>query len=201
MTWSNALKWVVRYSDDKHPDLENLRVHIAGVTSEDLWTKSGNSILHLAAIGESSLILEFLLQFFSSMVTMVNECEETPLHWAARQGTPRAMRILVAAGADINAKDGWHNTPLHFAVENGKVENVQYLLSVKANKKTINADGLTPAALAVHHEEFQIVQCLEEEESDTKKQEQPTKSKGPLSKVKRLVRTFTISRKTSSPLI
>ena len=66
------------------------------------------------------------------------------LHNAARNGHKEIVELLIAKGADVDAKDedGW--TPLHWAVVNGHEETVELLL---ANGSDVNAkdnDGETP---------------------------------------------------------
>ncbi len=41
----------------------------------------------------------------------------TPLHWAARDGRPAAIRLLTKSGADINARDRKGRTALHSAAD------------------------------------------------------------------------------------
>ena len=42
---------------------------------------------------------------------------ETPLHWAAENGQKEIVELLIAEGADVNAKDGSGDTPLDEAIE------------------------------------------------------------------------------------
>lgn len=46
---------------------------------------------------------------------------ETPLHEAARWGNPRAVDLLIQAGADISAHDRHGRTPLAIAVVEGRI--------------------------------------------------------------------------------
>jgi ankyrin repeat protein len=49
------------------------------------------------------------------------------IHSAARGGDFEAVREFLAAGTDVNAKDGYGNTPLDFAVEHDKPETSDLL--------------------------------------------------------------------------
>ncbi|HMF13013.1 MAG TPA: ankyrin repeat domain-containing protein, partial [Gemmataceae bacterium] len=47
-----------------------------------------------------------------------NDSGATALHVAARSGNAEFAALLIARGAQVNARDKWHNTPLHYA-QNG----------------------------------------------------------------------------------
>lgn len=52
-------------------------------------------------------------------------------------------RILVEAGADVNAKNQKGNTPLHYTLTYGFAEITRYLISQGADEYATNAEGLT----------------------------------------------------------
>lgn len=45
-----------------------------------------------------------------------------PLHEAASKGNVEEIKLLIAKGADVNAKNNSGNTPLHRAASSGGVE-------------------------------------------------------------------------------
>ncbi len=49
----------------------------------------------------------------------------TPLHYAALNGHTEVAKVLLAAGASVNATDEWNRTPLHWAGYNGHVDVAQ----------------------------------------------------------------------------
>jgi len=53
----------------------------------------------------------------------------TPLHWAAAMGRKEIVVLLIAKGADVNAKTKAGRTPLHAAQKNGHTEIVELLRS------------------------------------------------------------------------
>ena len=73
---------------------------------------------------------------------------ETPLHWMATLGDPPAIRLLVEAGADINAADAAGNAALHEAVSRRQVVAVQELLVLGADISLSNALGQTAYDIA-----------------------------------------------------
>lgn len=83
------------------------------------------------------------------------------LHVAAGRGALNAMRVLLAAGAEINGFDGDCETPLHWAARYGQMEAVQLLLRHGAHPSIEGGDGvLTPLDYAVHGKHQQIAALI-----------------------------------------
>ena len=57
----------------------------------------------------------------------------TPLHLAALYGQPKVMRLLVEAGADVDAYDARGNTPLLIAAEQRRTDVVMELIKLGAD--------------------------------------------------------------------
>jgi ankyrin repeat protein len=77
-------------------------------------------------------------------VNVRNKYGKTPLHYAAKSGTPENITALLEAGADVNARDmdGW--TPLYYAAEFGTPENITALLEVGADVNARDEGGKNP---------------------------------------------------------
>lgn len=73
----------------------------------------------------------------------------TPLMFAAREGDVGVARILVGAGADVNALAGDGKTALAMAVFNGNYEVASYLVDNEADVNTADAQRFTPLFWAV----------------------------------------------------
>lgn len=58
---------------------------------------------------------------------------QKPLHWAARYEKLAIVKLLLDAGADIDAKDLIGRTPIYFALCGNNVEVVKYLFRMKCN--------------------------------------------------------------------
>ena len=75
---------------------------------------------------------------------------DTPLHIAALWGDRHATRILLEAGADVNAKGDMSCTPLHFAVSNNHVQVAEVLLEHGADPEAMSELDFSPRTLAAH---------------------------------------------------
>jgi hypothetical protein len=61
----------------------------------------------------------------------------TPLHHAVWSGSLDTVKILIEAGADLNAKDtAWNSTPLGWAIYGNREEIVKYLKELEAREET-----------------------------------------------------------------
>ena len=72
----------------------------------------------------------------------------TPLHMAATNPDTGPLQALLAAGADVNAKDMDGNTPLHMAAYSNKFEHSKLLLEAGADVNAVSLGGRTPVAMA-----------------------------------------------------
>ncbi len=73
----------------------------------------------------------------------------TPLMLAAREGHVELSRVLVGAGADVNAAAGDGKTALAMAIFNGNYEVASVLVDSKADVNTADAQRFTPLFWAV----------------------------------------------------
>ena len=72
----------------------------------------------------------------------------TPLMECAGSGSAADVRALIAAGADVNARNAYGQPPLHLAAFYGYEQIVDQLLAAGANLRTRNTNGLFAAQLA-----------------------------------------------------
>jgi ankyrin repeat protein len=75
------------------------------------------------------------------------ESSNSPLQYAAESGNVRIAAILIAAGAQVNAKGPTGRTALHFA--NGQLAVIQLLLAKDADVNARDQDGTSPLDEAV----------------------------------------------------
>ena len=72
----------------------------------------------------------------------------TPLHLAATNPDTSALKALVAAKADPNARDNEGATPLHMAAYASRPVNVQLLLEAGADPLAKTDNGRDPGSMA-----------------------------------------------------
>ena len=104
----------------------------------------GLSPIHIAALYNNVLALEYLLALPSINLKTVDNFGSTPLHTAAGKATPEILKVLMTAGFDINQKNksGW--TPLFEATLLGNRDVVRYLLELGIAPNTRNNMARTP---------------------------------------------------------
>ena len=73
----------------------------------------------------------------------------TPLMFAAREGDVESARLLVAAGADVNAVAGDGKDALGLAIFNGNYELASLLVDSRASVNRADTQGFTPLFWAV----------------------------------------------------
>jgi cytohesin len=79
---------------------------------------------------------------------------ETPLHGAATFGHKEIVELLIAKGADVNAKGGVikGTIPLHKAASNGHKEVAEVLIAKGADVNAKSENGITPLHYAASKE-------------------------------------------------
>ncbi|CAL1147375.1 unnamed protein product [Cladocopium goreaui] len=68
----------------------------------------------------------------------------TALHWAAGEGHGEICRVLLAAGAEVDARTDVSGTPLHEAADKGHGEICRVLLAAGAQVDARDDSGETP---------------------------------------------------------
>ena len=105
----------------------------------------GTSALHHASTTGATKIIRVLLSHNPSASTVLKDSSgRTALHLAALHGHKIAGKILIKAGADINAQDGKGNTPLALAAVEGCEAVVRWLLENGADAEVVDEDEETP---------------------------------------------------------
>jgi ankyrin repeat protein len=120
------------------------------------FAADGFTALHLAAFfGKPEAARELLAAGASPTTYGTNAFANQPLHAAAAGRHIEVCRILLAAGAPVDATQHGGFTPLHEAAQSGDVELVELFLSAGADPRRPADDGRTPAERAEaagHHD-------------------------------------------------
>lgn len=113
------------------------------------FSPDGFTLLHLAAFfGRTEVVRGLLLRGANASAVAQNAMQVQPLHSAAALRQLEVARLLVAAGADVNARQhgGW--TPLHAAAAGGDLALVLLLLDHGADPRQPNDQGADAIGLA-----------------------------------------------------
>jgi ankyrin repeat protein len=87
--------------------------------------------------------------------------ERSPLLIATRDNDIETARALIAAGADVNAKDQIADTPFLYAAAEGRLEILRMILATgRANLADTNRYGGTALIPAAHHGHPEVVREL-----------------------------------------
>jgi ankyrin repeat protein len=117
----------------------------------DAVDRFGNTPLHDAVNAGHHDVVQYLLER-GSLVTALSTYSGTPLHTAAKQCDATSARLLLAAGAPINAiEPTWGTIPLHWAVRADNEPLVRLLLEHGASVEIRNKAGQTAIHYAREH--------------------------------------------------
>jgi ankyrin repeat protein len=155
---STALHWAV-YANDA---TEAARLIAAGA-NVNARNNFGVSPLALASKQGNAATINLLVKAGAAPNDPANfvNSAETPLMHAARSGSVDAVKALLAAGADVNAKETWNGqTALMWAAAEGHAPVVQALIAGGADIRMGSNAGTTPLIFAVRKGDMASVNAL-----------------------------------------
>jgi len=146
-------------------DLAQVKAHVERDPSLlSAYAADGFFPLGLAAFFRRPDVVDYLIAKGADVKAVAkNPMQVTALHSAvADGGNSRIAKALVAAGADVNAKQrhGW--TPLHGAAHSGDRELVELLLARGADPGVKHQEGKTALDLAREKGHSGVVTLLED---------------------------------------
>ncbi|MCB1213072.1 MAG: ankyrin repeat domain-containing protein [Chlamydiia bacterium] len=125
-----------------------------GTIKPDALTEQGlngdrYSPLHIAVKARNPLAVKAMIEAKASVNLQAPQSKVTPLHLAAIEHSRDVMRLLIDAGADINACDCRGATPLHYAMLRQDEINAQLLLEKGADLFKADHRGTSPLLVKV----------------------------------------------------
>jgi hypothetical protein len=130
------------------------------------WQRWADLALHACAAGDSVWGVRRLLRMDAGLDSRDSISGATPLGWAAGAGAERTARLLIALGADVNARDDSGDAPLARAAEEGRTAIVEMLLDSGAGVDAPGHLGFTPLIHAAGCGSLEVVQLLVERGAD-----------------------------------
>lgn len=113
------------------------------------FSPDGFTALHYGGFFGKAEVTHVLIEAGAAVnVYTRNAFANQPLHAAAAGRHHEVCRILLAAGADVNATQHGGYTPMHEAAQHGDDELVELFLSAGADPSIRNDNGETPAETA-----------------------------------------------------
>jgi len=155
---ATALHWAAYRSD-----AESTAALLSAGANVNAKNKYGVTPLALAADQGNAAVLDLLLNAGAKPNDPINfvNSGETPLMHAARSSKVDAVKSLVKAGADVNAKESWNGqTALMWAAADGDSAMVTTLLELGADLKAKSHAGTTAFLLAVRKGDLPSVQAM-----------------------------------------
>ncbi|MBI3934719.1 MAG: ankyrin repeat domain-containing protein [Acidobacteria bacterium] len=152
---ATALAWAVY-----HDDLETAELLIAAGADVNAANDYGVSPLALACTNQNPVMVETLLKAGANPKT-AQWTGETPLMTATRLGTVEVVNLLLAHGADVNAKESRRGqTALMWAIAQGYPQIARILIEqgadVRARSHQLAADGFKPKVTTTWEGDLQV---------------------------------------------
>ncbi|XP_028409086.1 transient receptor potential cation channel subfamily A member 1 homolog [Dendronephthya gigantea] len=143
-----------------HTDVAKFLIdHGADVNQSD---KFGRSPLHVASAVDYSEMVEFLIQNGCDHTVATKGENQCPLHYAAKNDAINSIRMLLAYGADINARDHKNRTPLQVAAELNRSKSVKVLMEEGAPAAVHDNEGTSAISMVIQKMPLIATEALEQ---------------------------------------
>jgi ankyrin repeat protein len=128
-------------------------------------TSQNEKLMIKAAKKGDAAAVKQLLKLDKELTNARDTDGSTPLHCASWKGHVEVVRVLLDAGADINAKsqnEHYGDTPLHAASHGNQRDVVKVLIERGANLNSKNKIGRTPLGETEWHNATAAAKLLKE---------------------------------------
>ena len=126
-----------------------------------------NDVIKLATSGDAVRLAE-LLREQPQLANIIQPGDRwTPLHAAVWNDRVECVRILIAAGADLNVQACNQKTVLHYAAENGNLQITEMLLKANADPNKKDYKNKTPLDWALWNNHQEVVDLLKKHNAKT----------------------------------
>ena len=148
----SALSWAAMRADTQ--SVQTLLKYKADTNSRDILGKTALHFVREPTI--TGCLLAAGVQVDSRDIY-----QRTALHAACRRGPNlEHIRLLIVAGADVNAVDDWNRTSLSYASQFDYVDVVECLLESTANIEIGDVDGFSPLLTAIESSSCGVIPIL-----------------------------------------
>eukprot|EP00746_Dinoflagellata_sp_MGD_P033873 gnl/MRDRNA2_/MRDRNA2_180890_c0_seq1.p1 gnl/MRDRNA2_/MRDRNA2_180890_c0~~gnl/MRDRNA2_/MRDRNA2_180890_c0_seq1.p1 ORF type:complete len:458 (-),score=112.90 gnl/MRDRNA2_/MRDRNA2_180890_c0_seq1:79-1305(-) len=131
------------------------------IVSRNVCRMFGGGAMYRAVMQGDDAELERLLRELPELKDDSISDGATPIYGAAYKNNMEAMRLLLSAGVNVNAKKADGATPVFVAAHSGHVEALEALVGAKADPSTArDEDGVTPVLMAVQQKHLPALKCL-----------------------------------------
>jgi ankyrin repeat protein len=131
-----------------------------GVVSSCYRNEAGSREIRDAAWNGDLAKVQVLLKRHPDLASSKSSKGGTPLHWAAAGGHKDVAELLLANGADVDAKDDNGVTPLYTAATKGYKGVAELLLANGADVNAKTHRGYTPLHTAASHNQKEMAALL-----------------------------------------
>jgi uncharacterized protein len=119
--------------------------------------------LGLASFFGNTSVVAYLLTMGAQVNSpSKNDMKVMPLHSGVAGRNMEVVRLLLAAGADVNAAQSEGFTPIHAAAQNGQLEMVRLLLDFGADLFQQTENGKTACDLAIENNHLDIAEYIKD---------------------------------------
>ena len=121
----------------------------------------GASVFEAAVRDGNEMLVAAMLDNGFTPDRRLRDSFDTPvIAAAALEGRLGVVRLLIQAGADVNAQDGLGRTALIYAAAAGRADLVLELIRARAEKSRVDHQGLVARLIAAYRGHYQVIDAL-----------------------------------------